>query len=157
MMNKQIDQKDKKILKTLFEDSRATIAEIATKTGIRRDSVSRRLNRLRKDKIITGFIPLVDPAALGYPNVAILLFKLKTRNDADKKKFLKQLVSNKFVFRISKLIGKYDFQCSIAYENTTHLDSIVEEIKTYIPNIVDEFELYQVVDNPKTERIDDLI
>jgi hypothetical protein len=55
------------------------------------------------------------------------------------------------------LIGKFDFNCAVIYENTNHLNQIVEEIKTYVPNFIDNFELFQVVDEPKFEKMSDLL
>jgi DNA-binding Lrp family transcriptional regulator len=156
-VEQKVDAKDKKILKVLFEDGRMSIADIATKTRLRRDSVARRLKRLRKDKVITGFVPVINPPALGYPNVALMLFRVKTGNDASKKKFQDKLVGNKFILHVSKLIGKFDFNCAVIYENTNHLNQIVEEIKTYVPNFIDNFELFQVVDEPKFEKMSDLL
>jgi Lrp/AsnC family transcriptional regulator, leucine-responsive regulatory protein len=156
-VEQKIDAKDKKILKVLFEDGRMSIADIANKTRLRRDSVARRLKRLRKDKIITGFVPVINPPALGYPNIAMILLRIKSGNDASKKKFQDKLVENKFIVHVSKLIGKFDFNCVVIYENTNHLNQIVENIKTYVPNFIENFELFQIVDEPKFEKMSDLL
>ncbi len=153
-LTQKIDEKDKKILKTLFQDGRISIADIANKTRLRRDSVARRLKRLQKEQVLTGIVPVINPPALGLPNVAILLLRLRSGN---RDKFVSQLIANKFVVHVSKLIGKFDFYCSIVYENTNHLNQIIEETKQYVPNLVDDFELYQVVSDPKFEKMEDLL
>ena len=156
-MKQKVDTADKKILRALFEDGRMSIAEISKKTGLRRDSVARRLKRLRKENVVTAFVPIINPPALGYPNISILLLRLKAGSGEDRQKFQKKLVANKFVVHVSKLIGKFDFFCAIVYEHTNHLNKIVEEIKAYVPNFVEDFELFQVVEEPKFERMADLL
>jgi len=152
-----MDNKDKKIMKALFEDGRMSVADIEKQTHIRRDSVARRLKNLIKNKIITGFTPIINPSALGYPNVALLILRTKTGKDELKEKFLKKLISTNSVVHISKLIGKFDFYCAIVYRDTTHLNEIIENIKNYVPNYVEDFELFQVADDPKFEDMRGLL
>jgi Lrp/AsnC family leucine-responsive transcriptional regulator len=156
-LKQEIDTKDKKIMKILFEDGRMSIADISKKTGIRRDSVARRLKRLIKEKIITGFVPIINPPALGYPNVALLLLRTKTGNIENKERFLIRLKGNRFVVHISKLIGKYDFYCAIIYTDAHHLNEIIEDVKNYVANFVEDFEIYQVSDEPKFEDTEALL
>jgi len=156
-LKQEIDAKDKKIMKALFEDGRMSVADIEKKTGVRRDSVARRLKRLVKEQIITGFVPIINPPALGYPNVALLLLRTKTSNTENKDKFLSRLKANKFIVHISKLIGKYDFYCAIIYKDTNHLNEIIEDVKNYVANFVEDFELYQVADEPKFEDTEALL
>ena len=156
-LKQKVDSKDKKILRALFQDGRMSIADIAKKTRLRRDSVARRLKKLQQEKVITGIVPIINPPVLGYPNVAILLLRLKTKSSNKKQLFEKQLIANKFIVHISQLIGKFDFYCSVIYENTNHLNNIVADIKSYVPNYIDDFELYQVVDDPKYESMEDLL
>lgn len=156
-LQQKIDAKDKKIMKALFQDGRMSIADIAKKTGLRRDSAARRLKRLVKDQVITSFVPIINPPALGYPNVALLLLRTKTSNTESKEEFLSKLKGNKFIVHISKLIGKYDFYCSIIYTDANHLNKIIEDIKDYVANYVEDFELYQVAEEPKFEDMEALL
>lgn len=153
----KIDEKDRKIMKSLFEDGRMSIADIAKKTGLRRDTVARRLKNLVKQKVIAQFIPIINLPSLGYPNVATLILRVKSTTDTDKKRFQKMLVGNKFTCYVSRWVGKFDFYCAIVYKDTNHLNNIVEEIKNYIPNFIETFELFQVVEEPKFEDMDALL
>ena len=126
-----MDSKDKKIINSLFDDARMSVAEIEKKTKIRRDSVARRLKKMINEKTILGFSPIINPSSLGYPNISLLLLKTKTGNDSQKEKFLNKLIQTKYIVHISKLIGKYDFYCAILYKDTKHLNEIIEKIKNY--------------------------
>ncbi|HIG94993.1 MAG: Lrp/AsnC family transcriptional regulator [archaeon GW2011_AR13] len=152
-----MDSKDKKIINSLFDDARMSVAEIEKKTKIRRDSVARRLKKMINEKTILGFSPIINPSSLGYPNISLLLLKTKTGNDSQKEKFLNKLIQTKYIVHISKLIGKYDFYCAILYKDTKHLNEIIEKIKNYVPNYLEDFELYQVADDPKFEDMRGLL
>jgi Lrp/AsnC family leucine-responsive transcriptional regulator len=155
-VSKKIDKKDARIIKMLFKDGRMSIADIAKKTNLRRDSVARRIKNLQKDLALTGIVPIINPKAIGLPSVSILLLRLKTRTEKEKKIFLNKLIANKFIVHIAKLIGKYDFYCSILYKDTNHLNKLLEEMKNYVPNLVDDFEVFQVAEEPKFENMQDL-
>ncbi len=152
-----MDAKDKKIMRALFENGRMSVADIEKRTHIRRDSVARRLKNLIKNKIITGFTPIINPPALGYPNVALLILRVKTSKDEQRKKFLDKLVQTKFIVHVSRLVGKFDFYCAIVYRDTPHLNEIIENIKSFVPNYVEDFELFQVADDPKFEDMRGLL
>jgi len=152
-----MDAKDRKIVKALFDDGRMSVADIEKKTRLRRDSVARRLKKLLREKIILGFTPIINPSALGYPSISLLLIKTKTGKDQQKKKFLDKLIQTKQIVHISKLIGKYDFYCAVLYKDTKHLNEIIEDIKNYIPNYIEDFEIYQVADDPKFEDMRGLL
>lgn len=153
----RVDEKDKKIMKALFDDGRMSVADIEKKTRIRRDSVARRLKRLVNSKVITGFTPIINPPALGYPNVSLLILRTKTGKNELKEKFLKKLMNEKSIVHVSRLIGKFDFYCAIVYRDTYHLNEIIESIKNYVPNYIEDFELFQVADDPKFEDMSGLL
>ncbi|MFH1585667.1 MAG: Lrp/AsnC family transcriptional regulator [archaeon] len=153
----KVDEKDKKIMKALFDNGRATVAELEKKTGIRRDSIARRLKKLTDSEVITGFTPIINPPALGYPNIALLILRTKTGKDESRETFLKKLIGTNSIVHISKLIGKFDFYCAIVYRDTSHLNEIIEKIKNYVPNYVEDFELFQVADDPKFEDMRGLL
>lgn len=156
-LEQKVDAADRKIMKALFEDGRLSIADLAKKTNLRRDSVARRLRRLVKEQVITAFVPVINPPALGYPNVAQMVIRTKTGDEAGKKIFQNGLVRNKFIIHVAKLIGKYDFFCALVYENTDHLNKLIEEIKSYRPNFIDDFELFQVASEPKFENMEGIL
>jgi DNA-binding Lrp family transcriptional regulator len=152
-----MDEKDKKIMKALFEDARATVAQLEKKTGIRRDSIARRLKKLRQDKIIETFSPIIDPASLGLPNTALLFIRTKTNPQKDKETFIKKSRENKFVFHFAKIIGKFDFFIGLFYKDTSHLNELIEKIKGSVPNFIEDFEVFSVAEEYKTEDMSGLL
>ncbi len=67
-----MDEKDKKIIEILLQDSRTSYTEIAKKLGISDTAVRKRIRNLEKNGIIKGYTICVDPHAIGYRCVAVL-------------------------------------------------------------------------------------
>ncbi|MBT4936169.1 Lrp/AsnC family transcriptional regulator [Candidatus Woesearchaeota archaeon] len=152
----KLDKKDRKILKALYENARMNIATLAKKTKLRRDTIARRIKQMEKNGVISGFIPVINPPALGLPNIAIILLKTKTESK-EKKTFQNKVVGNKYITHVATLIGKFDFYCAIVYQDTGHLNTIIEDVKQYIPEFIIDFEIFQVAEEPKFERMEDLL
>lgn len=151
-----IDEKDKKIIKALFEDGRMSVADIEKKTKIRRDSVARRLKNMQKEKVLS-FVPFMDPKSIGLPNFAVLFIRVKTNPSESRNKFIQKMSSNKYVFHLSKLIGKFDFYSAVVYRDTKHLNELIEEIKSYVFNFIEDFEVYQIAEEYKVEDMSSLL
>ena len=153
----QLDKKDKKILLALLENGRYTVAQIAKKTGLRRDSIIYRIKKLEENKIILDFQPLISAPALGFPNVAQLLLKTKISNKEDKDFFIKKLKQEPTIVHISITIGRFDIYLAIIYKEHTELYKTIEQIKSIKPDYILDYEILQVVDDPKFEDMEGLI
>ncbi|MDT9685542.1 Lrp/AsnC family transcriptional regulator [Streptomyces sp. TRM76323] len=66
------DELDRKIVAILIENARASFAEIGAVVGLSATAVKRRVDRLRKTDVITGFRATVRPAALGWRTEAYI-------------------------------------------------------------------------------------
>ena len=74
-----MDAIDEQILARLTEDARSSYAEIGKLVGLSAPAVKRRVDRLRADKVITGFTVLVDPTALGWTTEAFVELYCRAR------------------------------------------------------------------------------
>lgn len=59
------DAPDRVILDLLRRDGRATVAEMASATGLSASACSRRLRRLEDQRVIRGYRAIIDPKADG--------------------------------------------------------------------------------------------
>ena len=78
-MTKALDHLDRRIIATLDEDGRASLAAIGRRIGPSGPAVGERPRRLREDGVIEGFTLRVDPRALGYALEAIVRIKPRSR------------------------------------------------------------------------------
>jgi len=62
-----IDGFDRKILHEVQQNNQITSAQLSERVGLSPTSAQRRLNRLRRDKVIEGDVAIVSSAAVGRP------------------------------------------------------------------------------------------
>lgn len=68
----RLDDLDRQIVAFLLEDGRASFAKVGARVGLSAPAVKRRVDRLRRDGVITGYAAVVDPAALGWTTEAFV-------------------------------------------------------------------------------------
>ncbi len=64
---RQLDATDNKILATLADVLRPSVSDLARNVSVARGTVHARLERLRRDGVLHGYLPDVDPARAGFP------------------------------------------------------------------------------------------
>ncbi|WP_426432262.1 Lrp/AsnC ligand binding domain-containing protein [Winogradskyella sp. HB-48] len=67
-----IDGIDKKILRSLMEDARTPILEIARHVGISGAAIHQRLKKLEKSGLLAGSKFIINPKVLGYNTMAFV-------------------------------------------------------------------------------------
>jgi len=70
--NSNLDATDARILGTLIDDARISVAELARTVGLSPPSVSERIKRLEESGVIEGYTLAINPTALGLPLAAWL-------------------------------------------------------------------------------------
>jgi len=66
----ELDEVDLKILKTLFDNARTPLTEIAGSVGLSDVAVYKRVKKLEKMGVIKKYTAVVDPAKLGYTKIS---------------------------------------------------------------------------------------
>lgn len=67
MVSPELDATDLEIIELLREDARRTFADIAPRVSLSAPAVKRRVDRLERERVITGYTVLLDHAKLGQP------------------------------------------------------------------------------------------
>ena len=80
---KEIDEIDKKILKSLSQNSRKNIIDIARETKTTVDIVKYRLRKMKEEGIITGFTIQMDLERMGYEFYSILVYTSNVHQDIE--------------------------------------------------------------------------
>jgi Lrp/AsnC family leucine-responsive transcriptional regulator len=65
--HEEIDSVDLLIIDSLQEDARRTLGDIGTKVGLSAPAVKRRIDRLERIRVITGYSVRLDHSKLGKP------------------------------------------------------------------------------------------
>jgi Lrp/AsnC family leucine-responsive transcriptional regulator len=62
-----LDETDLEIIELLRQDARRTLADVAERVSLSAPAVKRRVDRLERERVITGYTVQVDHALLGRP------------------------------------------------------------------------------------------
>ncbi len=123
--NIQIDGIDKKILRTLMEDARTPILEIARNVGISGAAIHQRLRKLEKSGLISGSKLAINPKVLGYTTMAFIGVYLDTamsHNDV-----VKQLKKIPEILECHYSTGSWSIFIKILCKNNVHLMQVLDK------------------------------
>ncbi|ADM10236.1 transcriptional regulator BkdR [Parvularcula bermudensis HTCC2503] len=143
----KLDQIDRRILSHLQENARITNAELAEKVGLSPTPCLRRLRRLEKEKVITGYRSDLDLEVLGLPVSVIILVKLDKEDDASLRAFEKSIAERPEVMECVLVTGKYDYFIKVVLPSLSAYEQFLSEglLRTEnIASIESSFTLRQV-------------
>jgi len=150
-----LDEKDMHILFELEQDCNRSLDEIARKTGLSKQTLHYRIQRLIDEGVITGFITAIDAAKLGLVGYGVWI-QLSPLNEMEKKKFLDFLISHDRVGWVASCNGKFDLAIGILAENLVQFNSIFKGILKKFPDFEKNYHVsipYELADYPRTHLI----
>ena len=123
-----MDALDKKAVKLLMRNGRATWAELGQLLGLSAPSAADRVRKLEERGIIRGYAALVDPASAGYPLTAFVSVSLAShRNRAA---FLRAIEKLEQVAECHHTTGDDDYLLKVRCRGTLDLDQLLaKELK----------------------------
>ena len=121
----KLDDLDHAILRRLNEDARQSYRKIARALGVSISTVSNRVKGLEAEGVVTGYVPLIDPARLGYDAAAVIgvtisrgkLLEVQRRIGKDER-----------VFGVYDVTGEWDSVIMVRFKNTRELDGFVKKL-----------------------------
>jgi DNA-binding Lrp family transcriptional regulator len=119
------DSLDADLIKTMRENPRVGLLEVARQLGVARGTVQARLARLESSGVITGHGPEVDPHALGYSVSAFVLIELAQGRLAEAVKVMEAMPE---VLEADGVSGPQDLICRVVARDTEHLQELVNEL-----------------------------
>ena len=151
------NKKDKKILEILTDNARSSISEIARKTGIPRDSVHYRIQRMIKSGVIRQFHTFVNHNKIGYPIYMYVSIELHNFNEEEENKFYSYLNQNPNVAHIAKLSGKFDALLGVIARDLEEFDNIIKDIRRNFSHIIKDYNTASIIKEYKYDRFVDLL
>lgn len=152
-MVRKLDEKDKLILAVLNEDGRAAISKIARKTGMPRDTVHYRLQKMIKEKYIKFFHPILDPGKLGYPIFAFVNFELHNFDETKERQFYNHLAEHPQAVYVAQVTGKWDCTIAIAARDIEEFDSLLRDTRKMFSTIIKDFEMASIIKEWKHDNM----
>jgi len=130
-----LNEKDMLILCELEQDSRRSLDDIAERTGLSKQTLHYRIERLKGRGVIASFPTVIDAAKLGYADYGIWL-QLDDISAEERKAFVDYLCAHGNVREAAACTGKYDIEARVLAGNLVQLDSLLGGMMKRFPGIV---------------------
>ena len=124
-----LSNNDLKVLRTIANNAKMSIVDIAKKTRLTIEKARYSLKKLEKEKVIQGYKPLVDVAKLGYI-WHVMFLRLKSSSEEEKEKMINYLKSFPEVFYVVRGVGN----CNLMVEFQTKSQDEFEKVKDKFSN-----------------------
>jgi len=142
------DELDRRILRALVQDARASYAEIGTEVGLSAPAVKRRVDRLRAAGAITGFSARLSPGELGWTTEAYV--EVFCRGKTSPAEIALAVGKHPEVVSACTVTGDADALLHIRAEDMRHFERVVERISAepFVVRTRSSIVLSRLVDRP---------
>ena len=117
------DALDKKALKVLSWQGRATWAELGQVLGLSAPSAADRVRKLEEQGIIHGYAALLDPTSVGYPLTAYISVSLTSHRQ--RASFLRGIAKMEQVCECHHVAGDDDYLLKVRCRDAEDLDHLL--------------------------------
>jgi Lrp/AsnC family transcriptional regulator, leucine-responsive regulatory protein len=128
VIQRQIDETDRRLLDELQDDARLSHAELGRRVGLSPPAVTERVRRLTHEGIIRGFHADVDPRALGYDLSVIIRIRPSPRQlhkVADLARATPEVVE------CHRITGEDCFFAKAHVRDVEHLEEVIDQFALY--------------------------
>jgi len=132
-----LDDLDRRILRQMQADPGLAGAELADRVGLSAARLSRRIERLRDQKILRGPRAVINWRALGYEvevSLRVTLDKTQPRAFDD---FIDAARAIREVIEIQTFVGRVDVRLSVIARDMLHYQGIYRDQILALPHIAD--------------------
>lgn len=117
----ELDQIDAKIISALIKDARTTLTDLAKICKISSPAIKKRIEQMKKNKVIVGSTLTYNLAKFGYPLYALIGLELE---QMDVQKVINIVNEHSIVAGIDHTIGHYDLCLFVFSKNVEELDNL---------------------------------
>jgi len=128
-----MDDLDATLLRLFSEHPRIGVLEASRRLGVARGTVQARLDKLASNGVITGWGPVLDPEAIGYPVTAFLTLEIRQGSGHDV--VAQHLATIPEVIEAYTITGAGDMWARVVARSNTDLQRVIDAVVSY-PGIV---------------------
>jgi DNA-binding Lrp family transcriptional regulator len=119
-----MDDLDRRLVRTLAADPRASVMELTRKLGVARATTQARLDKLVRRGII-GFGPVLDPRAIGYSVLAFTTIEIAQGRVSDVVEHIRDIPE---VLEAHTTSGPGDLHCRVIARTHEHLQDVINRM-----------------------------
>lgn len=131
----KIDRYDAALLRLLQRDARRSLEILAHEVGLSVASVGRRLNRLRKAKVIVGEVAIVDPQKAGCGMTFVVQVELVRDGATELEVFKEALAREPLVQQYFYVTGDADFILVVRAKDMGEFEGLSKRLFLEPPNV----------------------
>ncbi len=121
-----MDDIDSKIIRALQNDGRMTVIDLADHVGLSPTPCARRLDRLQRDGIITGYTARIDPERLGFGVTIFVSVELEKQDRNAIDSFEKAIRRCDEVMECYLMTGSRDILLRVVAKDLNAFDAFLE-------------------------------
>ena len=122
-----MDSIDRKILKVLQGNARASLQEVGQAVGLSPSPCWGRIRKMEETGVIEGYTVRLNPPALGLHDTVLVQVTLDSHSDNTLEKFGETLASIPEVMEAYLVSGDYDYLLRIAVRDTRDYERLLRE------------------------------
>lgn len=139
-----LDDTDRRLLRQLLATPDAGLTEIAERAGLSPAAASRRIDRLKRDRVIRGIHAQIDWRTLGYAVEVSLRITLDKTAPRAFDEFIEAAREIPEVTEIQTFLGRVDLRLSVIARDMPHYQALYRHRILTLPHIADIESLMQV-------------
>ena len=147
MPHTSLDAIDRRILAILQENARVSNVELAESAGVSASPCWRRVRELERTGVISRYVTLVDPAALGLPVSVFIQVSLEKQVESALEIFENAILQRPEVMECYLMTGDADYMLRVVVADLEAYERFLMDHLTRVPavaNIRSSFALKQV-------------
>jgi Lrp/AsnC family transcriptional regulator, leucine-responsive regulatory protein len=122
-----MDALDRKILKVLQHDARASLQQIGQQVGLSTSPCWERIRKLEQSGVIEGYTLRLNAQALGLSDTVLVQVTLDSHSDNTLEKFGETLAAIPEVIEAYLVSGEYDYLLRVAVKDTRDYERLLRE------------------------------
>ncbi len=123
-----LDKIDFKILYYLDYNARISLTELSQKVGLSKQNLNYRLKKLIHEKILSGFMSVIDIHQLGFLTYRIY-FRYKNVHEKKEQEIIHYFKKHDHVLWLVSLSGSWDLEVVFTARNNIHLNNLFKKVK----------------------------
>lgn len=134
-MKTNIDATDRRIIRILENNAKATIKEISESLRMSRTPIFERIKKLEQLGYIKGYTAVVDSKAMGFQLMAFATVTLETHHTVHIKQFVEDIQGLEEVMECHHMAGQFDYLLKIYAKDMDDYQLFISEKLASLDNI----------------------